>query len=150
MTNRTVIGLVFLVLAQGLVGCDSHTPSAPSQRPPVSQPTDAYTLANVTLSGVVFEETSKGRSPIEGVAVYCEPCGAETHTSASTDADGFYSFTGVWTNPSHFPTPILIHKDGYADPEGFPKPTPPNPSDPGWREVVVDGDTRFDVQLVRR
>ena len=28
--------------------------------------------------------------------------------------------------------------------------TPPNPSGPGWREVVIDGDTRFDMELVRR
>jgi hypothetical protein len=150
MANRTAIGLVFFGLAQGLVGCDSSIRSAPSQLPPVSQPTDSYTLANVTLSGVIFEETSKGRTPIEGVAIYCEPCGAESHTWASTDAGGFYSFTGVWTNPSHFPTSILVYRDGYGDPEGLPKPTPPNFSGPGYREVVVDGDTRFDMQLVRR
>jgi hypothetical protein len=153
MANRTLNSLVILAVAQAFVGCDGYTPSAPAQLPPgsqPSQPTDSYTLANVTLSGVVFEETSEGRTPIEGVEVYCEPCGAETHTWASTDADGFYSFTGVWTNPGQFPTRILIRKDGYGDPEGLPKPTPPNPSGAGWREVVVNGDTRFDVQLVRR
>ena len=150
MANRTAIGLVVFGLAQGLVGCDGFVRSAPSQLPPVSQRTDSYTLANVTLSGVIFEETSKGRTPIEGVGVYCEPCGAESHTWTSTDAGGFYNFTGVWTNASHFPTSVFVQKDGFGDPEGLAKPTPPNLSGPGYREVVVDGDTRFDVQLVRR
>ena len=39
---------------------------------------------------------------------------------------------------------------GYADPDGLPKPTPPNYEGPSWREVVISGDTRWDVQLVRR
>jgi hypothetical protein len=105
---------------------------------------------NVTLSGVVFEESSNGRAPIPHASVYCEPCGAETHTFATTDENGFYSFTGVWTDPGHFPTRILVRLDGYTDPPGLPTPTPPNPSGLGWREVVVNGDTRFDMQLIRR
>ena len=32
-------------------------------------------LSAYTLSGVVFEVTATGRTPIEGVAVYCELCG---------------------------------------------------------------------------
>jgi hypothetical protein len=99
---------------------------------------------------VVFEETPNGRVPIAAVDVYCEPCGAETHTWARTDAKGFYTFKGVWTNASKFPTRILFQKEGYELPSGLPKPTPPNPSLPGWTEVVVDGDTTFDVRLVRK
>jgi len=105
---------------------------------------------NVTLSGVVFEETPTGRRPIPHVWVYCEPCGVDTHTSATTDDSGFYSFSGVWTNFVHSPTRIYVSLDGYTDPGGLPQPTPPNPSGPGWREVVVNGDTRFDMELVRR
>ena len=106
----------------------------------------SYNLSNVTLSGVVSEGTPLGQAPIAGVDVYCELCGAETHTWASTDSNGFYSFTGVWTDAGHFPTRISFSKDGYVDPAGL----PPNPYGPGWRAVVVNGDTRFDVQLVRR
>jgi len=105
---------------------------------------------NVTLSGVVFEETASGRRPLSNVSVYCEPCGAETHTFATTDDNGFYSFSGVWTDAGHFPTRIYVSLDGYTDPGGLPRPTPPNPSGPGWREVVVNGDTRFDMELARR
>lgn len=126
-------------------------PTAPSTPAPVPrlQP-PATTFSNVTLSGLVFEQTVNGREPVAAVAVYCEPCGAETHTWADTDSNGFYSFNGVWTDATHFPTRILVRKDGYADPAGLPKTTPPNPSGPGWREVVVNGDTRFDMELVRK
>ena len=74
---------------------------------------------------------TSGRRPLSNVSVYCEPCGAETHTFATT-------------------TRIYVSLDAYTDPGGLPKPTPPNPSGPGWREVVVNGDTRFDMELVRR
>jgi hypothetical protein len=40
--------------------------------------------------------------------VYCEPCGAETHTWATTDAKGFYTFRGVWTNAASFPIAVSI------------------------------------------
>ena len=36
--------------------------------------------------------------PIEGVAVYCELCGEDTHSWSFTDSSGAYSFTGVWTH----------------------------------------------------
>jgi hypothetical protein len=83
-------------------------------------------------------------------AVDCELCSAGTHRWASTDSNGLSSLTSVWTNPRRFPTSIWIGKDGYADPEGLPKVTSGNQPAKGWREVVVDGDTRVDVQLVRR
>jgi hypothetical protein len=155
MTNSTPIRIVLSGLVLALAACSGSGsfPTAPSTAAPViARPSDpsGYTLSDVTLSGVVFEETLNGRAPIEAAAVYCEPCGAETHTWAYTDSNGLYRFNGVWTDPGHFPTRIWFRKDGYADPEGLPKPTPPNPSSSGWREVVVNGDTRFDVQLVRQ
>jgi hypothetical protein len=57
---------------------------------------------------------------------------------------------GFWTEgrPS-FPARIWVGKDGYQDPKGLPKTTPPNPSGLGWREIIVNGDTRFDLELVR-
>ena len=84
--------------------------------------------------------------------MYCEQCGESTHNFAHTDSRGEYLFPkGVWTEgrPS-FPIRILVAKEGYSDPLGLPRPTPPNPSGPGWREVVIDGDTRFEMELVRR
>jgi len=156
MTNRPQIGIVLPVLVLALAACSDSSsswtapaplaPSPPPTRPsdPPSFPPAGYTLSNVTLSGVVFEDTLNGRAPIEAVSVYCELCGAETHTWTSTDSNGFYEFIGVWTSGINA-TPVLVRKDGYIDPVGLPKLT-----NPGWREVVVNGDTQFDMQLVRR
>jgi hypothetical protein len=148
MTVSPRAGIVLFVLVQGLAGCGGPSTAPSPLSPVVTGPNGVGTFSNVTISGVVFEETLNIRTPIEHVDVYCEPCGAETHTWASTDSKGFYSFTGVW-NPG-FPTRLWIGKEGYTDPEGLPKITSGNPSGPGWREVEVKGHTRFDVQLVRR
>ena len=150
---------LLLVFATTLGGCDSaNSPSAPSTiqqpaatvapRPPAAWPPGPFT-ADVTLSGVVFEVTPTGPLPIEGAVVYCELCGEETHSWTRTDANGFYRFTGVWALGG-IPTSVWIGKDGFLDPVGLQRPTPPNPLGPGWREVPIDGDTRFDVELVRR
>jgi hypothetical protein len=111
-------------------------------------------LADATLSGMVYEVV--GDSPrqiagIEGVSVYCEQCGELTHNFAYSDSTGEYVFPrGVWTEGHpDFPIRIQVAKDGYQDPTGLAKPTPPNPSGPGWREVLITGDTRFDMELVR-
>ena len=105
-------------------------------------------MSEVTLSGLVYEVTPAGVIPIEGVAVYCEPCGVETHTWVYTDSNGFYSFFGVWLDG--VPTRLNVGKNGFVDPPGLPQTTWPNPSGPGWREVKITGDTRFDIELVRR
>jgi hypothetical protein len=112
-------------------------------------------LADATLSGMVYEvvsESPRTIAGIEGVTLYCEQCGESTHNWASTDSNGEYVFPhGVWTEgrPT-FPARVWVGRDGYQDPSGLPKPTPPNPSGSGWREVAINGDTRFDVELVRR
>jgi hypothetical protein len=133
-------------------------PTAPSPPPVLApSPTGVGTsvLSDATLSGRVFELTADAtREPIgvEGAAVYCEQCGETTHNYAYSNSDGEYVFPrGVWTEgrPS-FPARIWVAKPGYQDPPGLPTPTPPNPSGPGWREVVIHGDTRFDIELVRR
>jgi len=155
LTTRARTGIACFVLVQGLVGCtgSSEQPSPPVASLPVTV-TDGSVLADATLSGKVYEVAadSPRQIGIDGVAVYCEQCGASTHNFAYTDAQGEYIFPrGIWTEgrPS-FPIRVRATKDGYRDPPGLPKPTPPNPSGPGWREVVIHGDTRFDMELVRR
>ena len=159
LTTRTRTGIACLVLVQGLAGCTGSTgvPSAPSPRvasPPATVPSVSV-LADATLSGMVYEvvtDSPRQIVGIEGVSVYCEQCGESTHNYAYTDSNGEYVFPrGVWTEGrSSFPIRIWVGKDGYQDPPGLPKPTPPNPSYPGWREVLINGDTRFDMELVRR
>lgn len=161
LAHRTRSVIVCMVVIQGLAACGgAPLPSGPSPAVapvPVAPPpggTGVSILADATLSGMVYEiaDSSGTIAGIEGVAVYCEQCGASTHNWAYSDSSGEYVFPrGVWTEgrPS-FPVRIFVQKDGYQDPPGLQTPTPPNPSGPGWREVVVNGDTRFDIELVRR
>ncbi len=156
MTRKVQPGLVVLIViaTHGLAGCGPEaslqlppsSPSSPSSFVPyvTIQPTPVVFAPNVTLSGVVFEITQGAEVPIEGVDVYCEACGEETHTWASTDKKGFYSFKGVWGAS----VSIMVGKDGYQDPRG-----PTNTGFPNGylrRDVTVNGDTRFNVQLERK
>jgi hypothetical protein len=146
MRNRTLLPGGVVVLVLGLGGCGgpdaSPTPLAPS--PLLSFPPG--TLTGVSLSGVVYELTPTGRKPIARALVYCELCGKETHTFATADDEGFYQFSGdlatgggVWLTPG-VPTPIIVgfYNPDFEDPPG------------GWRNVLINGDTRFDIELVRR
>jgi hypothetical protein len=154
----------FLVVALGFGGCGGSyspaTPLTPSSLPPqavVPAPTpgpSGLTLMGVSLSGVVYELKPTGRTPIAGAVVYCEPCGEETHTFAYADDNGFYHFSGdlatgggVWVLRGS-PTPIAVgyYNKDYEDPPGLPA----SRNGPGWRDVLIDGDTRFDIELVRR
>lgn len=162
VTSRTRIAIASLVLGQVLAGCGSTpaVPSAPSSPSITSVPAPApappaSVMTAATLSGRVYEAVGDSpgqRRGIEGASVYCEPCGESTHNFADTDANGEYVFPrGVWNEGrTGFPTRIFVRRDGYEDPPGLPKTTPPNPSGPGWREVVIEGDTRFEIELIRR
>ena len=101
-------------------------------------------LPTYTLSGVVFERTPTGTAPIEGVEVYCDGCGSPFgHTFSNTHADGIYSFMYTYSGTN----PLLIWKVGYGDPvEQAPGPVQGSQS----RQPMVTGDTRFDIELVRR
>ena len=90
-----------------------------------------------TLSGVVFEVTASGRVPVEGVQVYCDAC---FHDFQSTDANGQYLFESA----SNGALALLVDKPGYVLAG----------SQPGPRSdliiATVEGNTRFDIELVRR
>ena len=152
---RVQLGIVVLI-AHVLAGCGAEVgrapvPTAPSSpTPPASAvtgrpawPPGLFT-PNVTLSGVVFEIVQDAEVPIERAWVYCELCGEETHSGMYTDNKGFYTFKGVWDNTFW----ISVIKDGYQDPRG---PTSTGLPD-GYvrRDVTVNGDTRFNVQLARK
>src|SRR5687767_7295179 len=163
MKHRTLLTGGVLVLAFGLSACGSPaTPLTPSPVPPqAAVPTRSPgswlsgTLTGVSLSGVVYELTPTGRRPIPQAYVYCEACSTETHMFVLADDNGFYHFSGdlatgggVWVTPG-VPTDIYVgrsYNKDYEDPPGL----PPSWRGPGYREVLVDGDTRFDIELVRR
>jgi hypothetical protein len=164
LSTRTRDAMACLVLLLGAAGCGDAAAIVPAPSslvtsaaplPAPAPPQGVSVLRDATLSGRVYEvvtDSPRTTVGIEGASVYCEQCGESTHNFATTDATGEYVFPkGVWdeTRPS-FPIRISVSKDGYGDPPGLPKPTPPNPSGPGWREVVINGDTRFEIELVRR
>jgi hypothetical protein len=151
---RTSTGFLLLGLAVGVGGCESGNLTSPSPAPsafqqPVLVPTlprafPPGVFSDYTLSGRVFEVTATGEMPIQGADVYCELCLAGTHSWAVTDSNGFYSFTGVWTEPD-VRTQLWFGKEGYTDPPGVPLVF----NQSGWRLVLVTEDTQFDAQLVR-
>ena len=162
MTNKTHTGILIVVLAAGLAGCGgASSPSAPSTAQPQQTGPDTYYVAdvtNVTLSGVVYEMTPTGRVPIEGVRVtdyfhvYPAPNGV-------TDSHGFFSFRPVWVCPCSWApwvdagiTSIWVDKDGYQLPAGQPASIFDKAvvKDSRLRDVKINGDTRLDIELVRR
>lgn len=146
------------VLLIGLPACggSDSLPSGPSAVPPQAVAPappprtgtwpDGYTLTGVSLSGTVYESTPAGPMPIAGASVYCELCGETTHTFATADANGFYSFPGdlpkgggIWLSAGAS-TPVLVRADGYYDPSNR----------QGQRYVLIVGDTQLDLELARR
>ena len=110
-----------------------------------------------TLSGVVSQVRSMGRVPVEGVRVDVSsmPCdqratgcvgfgeGIGLFETATTDKNGFYSIRGLYLGKFNV---IWASKDGFEDP--FPAHYPENPE--GGQAITIDGDSRLDIQLVRR
>jgi len=77
---------------------------------------------------------------ISGVISAVTPTGLKT---ATTDKNGFYSVPGLYPGKNNF---IWAANDGFEDP--FPAHYPENSE--GGRAITIDGDSRFDIQLVRR
>jgi hypothetical protein len=88
---------------------------------------------------MVFETTPDGRMPLEGVVLYCDGCGSPVgHTFVTTDANGLYRF--AWTlNGKNWIQ--FISKNGYRY---------AGPIESLGIPVNVIGDTRFDIELVKR
>jgi hypothetical protein len=116
---------------------------APTPPPSRSQP---VLKPDYSLSGVVSEMTSDGLVPLAGVEIYCDACGEFGHTRVTTDENGAYDFgrDGIWSDDGDV-IAILINKDGYKVSGGS-----QGPSGSPTRYVKINGDTRFDFQMVRR
>lgn len=168
MTNRTHAGFLVLVLAAGLAGCEGASaplPIAPSPPTPPSAGSgrDTYHVADVILSGVVYEVTPMGRVPIEGVRVQSDYFHVFPTPDVVTDSQGFFSFRPIWVCPCSWApwvdagiTAIYVERDDYKVPSGQPASIFGRRLDPGvlpddrLRDVTINGDTRIDIQLVRR
>jgi hypothetical protein len=137
-----------LLMVIAISGCDSSTvPTSPDALPtaaippapaPPSGPQPTY-----TLSGVVSEVTPTGQVPVQDVQLYCDSCGSPTgHTFTSTDANGTYRFS--WAqNGFHA---LLVWRSGYE----VVNPTYTLADGTAVKSARVNGDTRFDIQIVRR
>ena len=93
--------------------------------------TNVFAPGTYTQSGVVTEETETGPAPLENAGVWRlneEKSGWQVGT---TDKNGFYEIRGLYDGSRA----IGVFKDGYKTVETF---------------VAINGDTRFDAQLVRR
>jgi hypothetical protein len=90
--------------------------------------TNMFPPGTPTLSGVVSELTPLGRAPVEGVRVGIGI--SSGGRSATTDTQGFYSIPGLFN----------VNARLYVSGEGY---QPYNTS------ISIDGDTAFDVELVR-
>ena len=140
-------GIAVVTAVIVLAGCSpgKGMPRTPLSATPVPVPVAAPTPPPVayTLSGVVFESTAAGRVAVEGVHVYCDACGSPVgHTSVFTTGDGSYSFGWAYNST----LPLLVQKDGYTVVGA----TEVLSNGMSRRLVTVSGDTRFDIELVRR
>jgi hypothetical protein len=168
LTNSTQAWCAALVFGLVGAGCggDSRSPTAPSTPqlgPAGSNGSDTYRVADVILTGMVYEVTSTGRVPIEGVRVQSDYFHVFPTRDAVTDSRGLFSFRPIWVCPCSWTpwvvagtTAIWVDKDGYEAPAGqqdsvFRHPLyPDGVRDTRLRDVNINGDTRFDVELVRR
>jgi len=113
--------------------------------------------ATFTLSGVVYEMTPAGPSPVEGVhidAFSCEPiftaCDRGLSLDTATDREGFYSIPGVYAGQNF----ICAAKEGYqaelTGPCNVPHSEDAEIPVTAGHPLTVTGHARFDIRLVRR
>ena len=156
MTTDIRAGILVLGLTAGLVGCDGGGPQPPTAPSPLhqlpSEPGSAGgfppgVLTDSTISGLVFELTATGRTPIEGAEVYCELCGEATHSWSVTASNGFYSFSRVWMRGA--PTSLAVGKTWLCRSTWTAGGNLPEPAAQMDRGMFI-GHTRFDMELAKR
>jgi hypothetical protein len=94
--------------------------------------TDLFPPGSATLSGVVTEATATGLVPLENVEVWRLDEESSGWDHQATDQNGFYELHGLSDGSRR----ATFSKEGYQKID--------------QADVPVHGDTRFDVQLVRR
>ena len=109
---------------------------------------------------MVSEETSAGLVPIEGALVdeySCEDappsrpffgdgCPASIYQRTTTDKNGAFRFSGLYGGTRNS---IGASKEGFEDPLVANVPEGPDATD-NSRKVTINGDTHYEIQLVRQ
>jgi hypothetical protein len=93
--------------------------------------TSVFAPGTYTLAGVITEATANGMTPVENAEVSRINEENTGWQLATTDKNGFYQLGGQYAGGGA----VSVFKDGY---------------EPVKSDVTIDGDTRFDSQLVRR
>ena len=93
--------------------------------------TSVFAPGTYTLAGVITEVTANGLTPVENAEVSRINEENTGWQLATTDKNGFYQLGGQYAGGGA----VSVFKDGY---------------EPVKSNVTIDGDTRFDRQLVRR
>ena len=119
-------------------------------------------VAVFTVSGIVTESTPAGPVPLAGVLVSsysCEDtpaipsffpagsCLVAVSQDAITDRNGFYRIPGLYAGSRNS---IGLTKDGFEDPRVDSNAQEGSGREGKGQEVVIAGETRIDLQLVRR
>lgn len=129
-TSLCFLGALLPLLAS-CTGINHEFPLAPDGGEPM-----------YTLSGIVTERTTAGPVPVEGVLVAGYRCSPRCQGQQSTtDSNGAYSIS-LYTGEND----IWVLKNGY-DVDG---PPPMRSCENCDAIVAINGDTRLDIELVRR
>ena len=142
-TSRLVAAMVMTLT---VAACGDGNGPVPTATAPTPTTAPRSTFA---LFGVVSEVTASGVVPMEAVwvqAMTCDPsnragCGGNgVIVGGTTNAQGAYILEGVYPGAAS----VWVEKTGFQLPEGV------KADGEGAQTVMVNGDTRFDVRLVRR
>ena len=150
--SNTIKVLGLTVLMFGCSDSSRMPPITPSTPTPAPSPAPAPgPFADKVLTGVLFEMTSAGRTPVAGVNIELLTCGTSNCPTAltadhlvRTDDDGRYRIEGVYNGELNYLW-VLSAVYKVAAP-----PAPGTCPDACDRVVTVNGDTQLDIELVRR
>jgi hypothetical protein len=142
-TSRLVAAVVMTLT---VTACGDGNGTIPTATAPTPTPAPRSTFA---LFGVVSEVTANGIVPVEGVLMDVASCDASARGGCggngstlrvTTNAQGAYIAEGVYPGPAG----VWVDKPGFQLSEGV------KVDGEGAQSVMVQGDTRFDIRLVRR
>ena len=146
MYSSTSRLLAAMAMTLTVAACGDGNGPVPTATAPTPTTAPRSTFA---VFGVVSEVTASGVVPIEGVGVQMASCPPTTRfgcggnaplLNVTTNTLGAYIVDGVYPGA----VVVWVEKTGFQLPEGV------KADGEGAQTVLVNGDTRFDVRLVRR